>query len=171
MNFLIHTLSSAPQGYFFDDNGSVFSEIQFPSSSGFIDILSQEEKFKQVKNIFYVSGPASFTALRNLSVFLQILTKFSEEKYTVFKIPTQEYLFFLSPNISEIALPVGKRESFIFSKNTTYHKIKNTELSKDMPIYSGNAPDVSVFSSLFFYKEKYKTDHISIEYGAEPNIG
>jgi len=171
MNLLIHTLENTPKGFFFDSNGIVYKEIIFPSSSGFIDILSKENYFTDTYSIFYVSGPASFTSLRNLSVFLRILLKFSKNKYSIYSISTNDILLTLFPEKGKIALGIGKRESFIFSKNTPYKKIKN-EISLD--IFKVNFDKIN-FSTIFFStllknKNKYIKNNITIEYGANPII-
>ncbi len=172
MNLLLHTLSRFPKGFFFDETGNVFAEITFSSSSGLIDVLSQEKAFFDTQNIFYVSGPAGFTGLRNLSVFLQIVQLFSPNPYSFFSIPTAQFLSLAFPESTHVILPIGKRESFLFCAGK-YKKYRNEELLEN------SAPQFSEeihFSNTFFQqiieqKKAFQIEKIEIEYGAEPNIG
>jgi tRNA A37 threonylcarbamoyladenosine modification protein TsaB len=114
MNLFLSTLGKTPWGFFFTDSLSSSKEVIFERNDFFIDRLSVFPELQKVENIFYVSGPASFTALRNMSVFLNVFTQFSQKKISLFAIPTAEFLAITFPHAQAHILSVGKRESFVF---------------------------------------------------------
>lgn len=184
MHLLIHTLLATPVVYFFSEEGIPIKSISLSSSSGFIDDISQQVEFSDVRSIFYVSGPASFTALRNLSVFLQMLHHFSSIPYSFFAIPTHDFLCSCFPSASYLLLSAGKRESFLSTPSSSFSIYPNTRLLEIIPtgdLVGGfyaeemgykKAPFYDLFfTNILNNKKKYYTNTITIDYGALPNIG
>ncbi len=133
MNLFLSTLSSSgvPVGIFFSDDLSKIVDVNFERNDFFLDRLAKFQELKKVQKIFYVAGPASFTSLRNMSVFLNVFTSFSkfsdeDEKIDLYKISTGEFFNMSFPNSDAHVLSVGRRESFIFTGDG-YKKHKNIE--------------------------------------------
>lgn len=152
MNLFLSTLGVSGNnvnafGVFFTINQQgkveIEKEIFFERNNFFIDVLSKSQELAFLENIFYVSGPASFTGLRNMSVFLNTFSIFSEnidkkaqKKIHLFSVPTGEFLDICFPFSDANILKSGRREAFVFEKsssrtgekNIRYTKMKNTEL-------------------------------------------
>jgi len=135
MNLFLSTISSqnTPFGIFFSDDLAEISEVYFERNDFFLDRLSTFPELEKVQKIFYVSGPASFTSLRNMSVFLSVFTEFSESEISLHSISTGEFFDITFPYSDLHILSVGRRESFVFLKNPEnsempYKKYKNPEV-------------------------------------------
>lgn len=132
MNLFIYSLTGTIEGYFFDDKGGNIKEISVPFRSGIIDELSKYDDINHIEKIFVVSGPASFTSLRNIAVFINIFFEFSEQKITLYSVPTTKIFPLLFSNSKKFFLSVGKRETFLFSpaEENNYQKHKNPLLAE-----------------------------------------
>ena len=119
MNLFLSTISSqnTPFGIFFSDDLAEISEVYFERNDFFLERLSIFPEFEKVQKIFYVSGPASFTSLRNMSVFLSVFTEFSESEISLHSISTGAFFDITFPYSDLHILSVGRRESFVFLKN------------------------------------------------------
>lgn len=136
MNLLLVPSLQSCEFIFFTDI-KICESLTLETSKSFSETIIASEYWKEVDSIYFVSGPASFTTLRNMSVFLETLQQFSEKaqnkKYNFYNISTAKILENLSSNISN-NLPtliylysVGKREVFLFEEQQ-YTKIKNKNL-------------------------------------------
>lgn len=132
MNLFLHSLEGTIEGFFFENNGKKYQEISIPKQSGIIDELSKYKEIKEIQNIFIVSGPASFTSLRNLAVFTNTFLKFSDQEINFFSIPTLDIFKIFFPDAKEFFLSVGKRETFLFSPQSEikYTKWKNMAIAE-----------------------------------------
>jgi len=142
MNLLIiPTLQSCSFLFFTEEK--IKEHIILDKSKTFSESIMLSDFWKNTQNIFFVSGPASFTTLRNMSVFLETLQNFSpdtkaeQKKYNFYNISMQNFLenFIVqdSTNTKNLLLySVGRREVFIFENNPhkTYKKIKNKNLEE-----------------------------------------
>ncbi len=196
MNLFISPLSGFSLCTFFSDDNKVVEKISLQRSQSFADVLYENNNWKQVKNIFFISGPASFTTLRNMGVFLETLQQFSLKKYNFYSLSTGQFFKFSYPKSDIQFLSVGKRECFVF-QNNNYKKYKNSELAHQLQTSSdeknkimggkeyisensqkeisseieNKISDEKIFTEILKNKEKYYIEKIEIDYGAEPNIG
>jgi hypothetical protein len=136
-----------------------------------------------VENIFFISGPASFTTLRNMSVFLETLKNFSEnannKKYNFYNISTQDFLenfiLYIDTDINKLShlftYAVGRQEVFIFEESKKYQKIKNKKLKEY--IQNNNYKTISGFLSeniINIIKEINNIKYLNLEHNLENNI-
>ncbi len=196
MNLFLSTLSASPLGIFFSDEGKMIREISFERNDCFIDQLGKFPEISETQKIFYVSGPASFTSLRNMSVFLSTFTEFSEKKLQIFSVPTADFFQMSFPHCPLHILSVGRREGFVFTYHG-YEKLKNPQIiemiKKDSPeviggefseqfleqfqkenfdtAFSFPLPQEDFLENLLENQQKFLTEKVEIDYGALPNIG
>lgn len=159
MNLFISPLSAEPLGIFFDQNTTHITDITFPKSKSFIEVLQKFPEISVIEKIFYVSGPASFTSLRNMSVFLNIFQKFSEKKIELFAIPSGQFFQMHFPHAHIHILSVGRREGFVFkgynlygNASAKYTKYKNQEIIEQIFNQSKTHPELTlagIFSEQF----------------------
>ncbi|HID92387.1 TPA: hypothetical protein EYG96_03250 [Candidatus Gracilibacteria bacterium] len=143
MNLLIiPTLQSCSFIFFTEEK--ITENITLDKSKTFSESIMLSPFWKNTQNIFFISGPASFTTLRNMSVFLETLKNFSHDmkaenkEYNFYNISMQKFLenFIIHKKTDTNNLflySVGKREVFIFNKKSTikkYEKIKNKDLKE-----------------------------------------
>jgi len=140
MNLLIiPTLQSCRFIFFTEDK--ILENIIFNKSKTFSESIMLSKHWKQTQSIYFISGPASFTTLRNMSVFLDTLQNFSQhlhsenKQYNFYNISTQEFLknytiSNTSKNNNLYLYSVGRREVFIFKTDNKYEKIKNNNLAE-----------------------------------------
>lgn len=172
MNLFIHTLTAFPEIYFFD-GGEYKTHQTVEKNNGFADICAQHCIAEEIENIFYISGPASFTGLRNISVFLKTLQAFGNENIQFYSLSSFELFELCFPDQLEYVFPTGRTECFI-GTSKKYIQKKQRDLSEleKLCIVEINAKNIQeIFPYLWANKSKYKTKNIHIEYGADPRIG
>ncbi len=135
--FIVPTVQSCSFIFFTEEK--ILEHTILDTSKTFSESIMRSDFWKNTQNIFFVSGPASFTTLRNMSVFLETLKNFSTHEkaehktYNFYNISTQNFLqqcITHKHNTTPFFLySVGRREVFIFSLDTKkpYTKIKNTQ--------------------------------------------
>ena len=179
MNLFLSTLSPSPYGIFFSDDGAEISEVYFERNDFFLDRLSKFPELKFVQKIFYVSGPESFTSLRNMSVFLNVFTEFSEHEISLYAIPSGRFFHMNTPYSQAHVLSVGRRESFLFSKKhsqsrmpeISYAKYKNPEVIALLKNLREQNPDLCVsgeFSEKFLELQQQQIPDLAFAFPLSP---
>lgn len=170
---------------FFDDNN--FNVVKINKNEEFANIINKNTNWKEIKNIFYTNGPAYFTILRNMSVFLNTFKLFVE-KVNFYGISSAEYLFIEHPKADICLIPSGKNDFYTFTKDGLYKKLASNELESIIKKYKcvgGNKDLLKNYKSKFIKpidteeiiqtiikkKDNFEKNFINIDYGSLPKIG
>ena len=192
MNLFISPLGMHPTLSFFSNNGEEKEFHTLQRNEGYADIMEKCEYWNSVTTIYYISGPCSFTSLRNMSVFLQTLKSFAKKQYAFIPITTAQYLQILSPQSTVHLFSVGKRETFVF-QNAQYTKYKNTEilsiiqkkeiiggiLCTDLEeqlreasfVIDKKISSTDIYTKVLKLEKNVRESNIEIDYGADPRLG
>jgi len=182
MNLLIiPTLQSC--SFIFFTESTILEHISLDKSKTFSESIMLSKHWKQTQNIYFISGPASFTTLRNMSVFLETLKNFSEYSpsenkiYNFFNISTQEFLENYTintlSNTDNLHLySVGRREVFIF-KNKNQNKCEKIK-NKDLAQYITNNTNITcsgfLSENVITILKQNNIEYINLEDDLEKNI-
>lgn len=148
-------------------------------------------------SFWYASGPAPFTGLRNMSVFLKTL-RLVHPSCSFFSFSTSEYLAQCFPESEVQVFSAGKKECFVCTKNSiqlTKNSIflesiqkapqpigvfpeschENFYTSLSTPPFSEHIcspqPFLQTLNSFINNASAYHTNDININYGALPRLG
>ncbi len=183
MNLLIIPTLQSCSFIFFTKNSKILEHTILDKSKTFSETIMFSKNWEMVENIFFISGPASFTTLRNMSVFLETLKNFSEnannKKYNFYNISTQDFLenfiLYIDTDINKLShlftYAVGRQEVFIFEESKKYQKIKNKKLKEY--IQNNNYKTISGFLSeniINIIKEINNIKYLNLEHNLENNI-